>query len=304
MATYKDQFFVIDPSSPPGVGTPLNFVRYTLTDANNDNDFDRFNNDLINGSDITSSYPGDTVTINVPGVGNVTYTGTTFYLANGQTVFTPNTGQVLQNGTFVSSTWVNTQGPLLVNQLGPACFCQGTLLRLPGGVAAIETLVPGDRVETMDHGAQTVRWVGRQTVAGGGDFAPVRFETGTIGNDRPLTVSPQHRVMLAGAWADLLFAEPEVLVPARHLVGLCGVSRVPMAKVTYLHLLFDRHEIVFSEGAPTESFHPGSQLLDGDRALRAEIAAIFPDCPGLRRGAAVPVARPVLAGYEARLLAA
>ena len=44
--------------------------------------------------------------------------------------------------------------------------------------------------------------------------------------------------------------------------------------------------------------------MDGDRALRAEIAAIFPDCPGLVRGAAVPVARPVLAGYEARLLAA
>lgn len=304
MATYKDQFFLIDPSSPPVAGTSLNFARYTLTDANNDNDFDRFNNDLINGSDITSSYPGDTVTVNVPGVGNVTYTGTTFYLANGQTVFTPNAGQVLQNGTFVSATWVNTQGPLLVNQLGPACFCKGTLLRVPGGAVAIEALSPGDRVETMDHGAQTVRWIGRQTVGGSGDFAPVQFDAGAIGNNRPLTVSPQHRVMLAGARAELLFAEPEVLVPALHLVGLSGARRMPMATVTYLHLLFDRHEIVFSEGAPTESFHPGSQLMDGDRALRAEIAAIFPDCPGLVRGAAVPVARPVLAGYEARLLAA
>jgi len=304
VATYKDQFFLIDPSSPPVAGTSLNFARYTLTDANNDNDFDRFNNDLINGSDITSSYPGDTVTVNVPGVGNVTYTGTTFYLANGQTVFTPNAGQVLQNGTFVSATWVNTQGPLLVNQLGPACFCKGTLLRVPGGAVAIEALSPGDRVETMDHGAQTVRWIGRKTVGGSGDFAPVQFDAGAIGNNRPLTVSPQHRVMLAGARAELLFAEPEVLVPALHLVGLSGARRVPMATVTYLHLLFDRHEIVFSEGAPTESFHPGSQLMDGDRALRAEIAAIFPDCPGLVRGAAVPVARPVLAGYEARLLAA
>jgi len=201
VATYKDQFFLIDPSSPPVAGTSLNFARYTLTDANNDNDFDRFNNDLINGSDITSSYPGDTVTVNVPGVGNVTYTGTTFYLANGQTVFTPNAGQVLQNGTFVSATWVNTQGPLLVNQLGPACFCKGTLLRVPGGAVAIEALSPGDRVETMDHGAQTVRWIGRQTVGGSGDFAPVQFDAGAIGNNRPLTVSPQHRVMLAGARA-------------------------------------------------------------------------------------------------------
>ena len=63
MATYSDQFFLIDPSAPPAPGTSLTYVNYTLTDQNNDGDFDRFNNDSINGSDITSSYAGDTVTV-------------------------------------------------------------------------------------------------------------------------------------------------------------------------------------------------------------------------------------------------
>lgn len=304
MALYKDQFFIIDPSAPPAVGTQLNFVRYTLNDANNNNQFAGSQGDTINGSVINRSYPGDKVTVNVPGTGNVTYTGTTFYLANGQVVFTPNTGQILKSGKLVSTTFVNVQGPLNVSQLGPACFTPGTLIRTPIGQVPVERLTVGDLVETMDHGAQPLRWVGSQTIDGTGSFAPVRFDKAAIGNDRPLVVSPQHRMLWHGPEAELYFAQPEVLVPALHLVGLKGVSRAPMPRVTYLHLLFDRHEIVFSNGAASESFHPGAAMLESDRAMRAEIAAIFPDCPALHAGQTIPAARQVLLSYEARLLVA
>lgn len=301
--SFLDQFFLLDPASPPTVGTPLSFVKYSLTDQNDDNDFDRFNNDSINGSDIRSSWPGDTVTVNVPGFGNITYTGVTFYLANGQVVFTPNDGQVLQNGTFVSSTWVNTQGPLLVSQLGPPCFTPGTLIRVPGGEVAIETLAPGDLVITLDHGPQPLRWIGRSTVPGEGDFAPVRFAPGAFGNRRALLVSPQHRMLVTGWQAELLFGTPEILVAALHLLGHKGVTRVPTAEVEYIHLLFDEHEVIFAEGAATESFHPGSILLARDRTLYAEIVSIF---PGLAHRARLdaPTVRPVLSAREARVLVA
>lgn len=301
--SFTDQFFLMDPSAPPPVGTALNFVNYTLTDQNDDNDFDAFDNDSVNGSDISSSYPGDTVTVNVPGVGNVTYTGITFYLANGQVVFTPTDGQVLQNGTLVSATWVNTQGPLLISQLGPACFTAGTRIRVPGGEVPIETLAPGDLVETLDHGAQPVRWIGRTTVAGAGDRAPVHIAAGALGNGRALKVSPQHRMLVTGWKAEVLFGEAEVLVAARHMLGLPGVRQVPTEQVEYVHLLFERHEIVFSEGAPSESFHPGSAMLDQDRALLVEIAGLFPEILN-RRARDVPCARPVVRGAEARALAA
>jgi hypothetical protein len=43
-------------------------------------------------------------------------------------------------------------------------------------------------------------------------------------------------------------------------------------------MLFDNHEIVFAEGCPSESFHPGHQGLDAfAEAARSEIFELFPE---------------------------
>ncbi|MFT7594594.1 MAG: hypothetical protein ACI8R4_001915 [Paracoccaceae bacterium] len=161
-ASYTDQFFTIDPFNPPPVGTQLNLSTFTLIDQNDDDDFDRFDNDSVDGFDITSSWPGDVVTVNVPGVGFVTYTGTTFYLSDGRQVFTPTDGQVLQNGTLVNANGVTTQGPLDIVDLGPTCFTPGTLIETDRGDRLIETLHKGDLVRTRDNGLQPILWIGRQ----------------------------------------------------------------------------------------------------------------------------------------------
>lgn len=302
--SYTDQFYALNPANPPPVGTAVTFSRLAIVDLNDDGDFDRFDGDTIGGVDIVRSYPGDTVTINVPGVGDVTYTGTTFYMQGGGRYFTPTDGQVLMDGTFVSSTWVQGQGPLLVSELGPACFTAGTLIRVPGGTVPVEELKAGDLVETMDHGPQVLRWIGRQEVVGRGDLAPVTIAAGVLGNDRDLAVSPEHRMLLTGWLAELHFGEDEVLVAAKHLVGMPGIGRQEQAEVSYLHLLFDRHEIVFAEGAPSESLHPSGWLIAQDHALRAEIAAVFPDLLNRLEGPPVPAARRVVSRHEARLIAA
>jgi hypothetical protein len=98
--TYNDQFYVIDPYAPPPVGTTLVAQRFDLVDQNDDGDVDRFNGDSIDGSDIRSSYPGDTVSVTLPNGTTVTHTGITFYLADGREVFTPTDGSILQTGTF------------------------------------------------------------------------------------------------------------------------------------------------------------------------------------------------------------
>ena len=123
---YTDQFYIIDPYSPPPGGTVMNFVSYGMIDQNDDGDLDRFDNDSINGFDIQSSWPGDVVNVNVGGT-IFSYTGTTFYLSNGTQVFTPTDGSVLQNGTLSSATGVTTQGPLDVGDLGPPCFAAETM---------------------------------------------------------------------------------------------------------------------------------------------------------------------------------
>ena len=70
-----------------------------------------------------------------------------------------------------------------------------------------------------------------------------------------------------GARAELLFGEAEVLVPAKHLVGQAEVTRaLPEEGVTYIHILFDRHEIVQSDGIWTESFQPAERTLSAMEA--------------------------------------
>ncbi len=302
MATFTDQFFLIDPYSPPPAGTALNFANLAITDQNNDNDFDQFNNDSVDGSDITASWPGDTVTINVPGVGNVTYTGVTFYLADGRRVFTPKDGQVLQNGTLVSTTYVNNQGPLLVSQLGPPCFTPGTRIRTPRGDVPIEALKEGDTVLTLDNGAQPILWIGRTTVKGSGRHAPIRFERGAIGNARPLVVSPQHKLLISGWQAQLYCGAESVLVPARHLENGSSIRRAPVERAEYLHLLLERHEIIFSEGAPSESFFPGEQQVLWSRETLADLQARFGHLALWRGADAALMARMTLRRREGRVL--
>lgn len=293
--TYTDQFYTFDPANPPPDGTAVTFVTRTLTDENDDGDIDRFDEDSVGGVDIFQSWPGDTVTINVPGVGNVTYTGTTFYLDNGERVFTPTDGQVLQNGTLVDTSFVNTQGPLTVpGELGPPCFLPGTLIETPGGPRAVETLAAGDEVTTRDNGAVPLVWTGSRVVDGTGHLAPVRIAAGVLGAGRDLFVSPQHRMVVRGWRAELIAGHEEVLVAAMHLVDGDGVSRAPMPRVRYHHIMCADHEIVLAEGAETETLDPRGELAQSER----EILAHLPEAAG--PGA---IAMPALRAWEARLLA-
>lgn len=182
-----------------------------------------------------------------------------------------------------------------------ACFVAGTLIRTPQGHVPVERLTVGDMVVTRDGGPQPLTWVGGRRVDGTGVFAPVHVAPGALGNRRALVLSPQHRVLLQGWRAELHFAQAEVLVAVIHLVDGARIKQVPVPEVSYHHIMFDRHHLVWSEGVLTESFHPGDQVMTGDPALWHELLSLFPDLdPG--HGAALrKTARPVLRGAEARL---
>ena len=63
--------------------------------------------------------------------------------------------------------------------------------------------------------------------------------------------------------------------------------------MTYIHLLFDRHEVIMAEGAPTESLYMGRQSLNAlPLAARREIKALFPDIKGTLPPEACPIPSP------------
>jgi len=186
---------------------------------------------------------------------------------------------------------------------GIACFTAGTRIDTTTGPRAVESLRPGDLVLTRDHGAQPLRWRGQSTVRGQGRFAPVRIAPGVLGAAAPIRVSPQHRLLVSGWQVDLHFGAPEVLVPALALVDGAGIHQDPCDLVTYVHLMFDQHQLVTTCGLVSESFLPGQQgMLGWDRETAEEIYALF---PALRRNprAYGPAARMICRGRDTRVLA-
>lgn len=191
------------------------------------------------------------------------------------------------------------------------CFTAGTVIETASGLQAIETLKVGDLVMTADHGLKPVRWIGsvkidQATLDANPHMIPVRISAGALGHNLPvmdLTVSPQHRVLVASKVAERMLGSTEVLVAAKQLLVVDGVDVVETAGgIEYFHFLLDQHEVVFSNGAQTESLYTGPMaMLAVGRAARDEILALFPEIADLDYLA--PAARPLASGRQARKLA-
>ncbi|SEN58081.1 Hint domain-containing protein [Paracoccus alcaliphilus] len=191
------------------------------------------------------------------------------------------------------------------------CFTRGTMIATPHGEVAIEDLREGDLVLTKDHGPQPVRWIGSTNVnamqmALNEKIRPIRIKAGALGDNSPasdLVVSPQHRVLVRSKIAQRMFGTSEILVAARQLLQLDGIDIAgDLAGVEYFHMLFDRHEVVVSNGAETESLFTGPQALKAlGRAAQEEIFTIFPELRDA--GAVIEAARPMVSGRKGRKLA-
>ena len=191
------------------------------------------------------------------------------------------------NDQFITQSQSQEEQSQNFETTGVVCFTAGTMIDTPEGQRRIEDLAAGDFVLTSDHGAQPIRWIGVRHLAGetlrrDPKLWPVRIAAGALGNGLPccdLSVSRQHRVLVRSVIAERMFDTREVLVPAHRLVGLEGISLVADAsEVSYFHLLFERHEILFSNGAETESLYPGPQALAslGPEAV-GEVLRLFPE---------------------------
>ncbi|NVK13507.1 MAG: Hint domain-containing protein [Rhodobacteraceae bacterium] len=222
---------------------------------------DTGSNDIyVTGGD-TGQTTGDTLDFN----GN---------LVLGSVNITDNTGGSLTGtATLLDGSTVHFSG--IENII---CFTAGTRIATSAGLRCIETLRPGDLVMTRDNGLQPVRWISQSTVPATGNLAPIRIKAGQFGAERDLLVSPQHRMLFSGSQASLLFGESEVLVSAVHMLNDRSIRREPGGTVTYVHVLFGQHEIIYAEGAASESFHPGIQAVSAlEEPVREELFRIMPD---------------------------
>jgi Hint domain len=146
----------------------------------------------------------------------------------------------------------------------PSCFARGTSLLTPSGPRLVEDLADGDLVLTASGQAQPVQWAGRSHVQCSshrqpGRVMPVRVAAGAFGPglpERDLFLSPEHAVFHGDA-----------MIPVHCLVNGATIRQVPVDSIVYYHVELARHDVLFAEGLPTESY-----LETGNRSAMARAA--------------------------------
>ncbi len=234
--------------------------------------------DLFNGTAMVSS-------LGIFGTGTQNLATATFSIVPASAVAADASGSGLPT---VNST--RNQVYIETNAAAP-CYCPGTLIRTDRGEVAVEDLAIGDRVITLSGAAERIKWVGRRAFAGRfiegrRDVLPVCIRTGALGEGLPrrdLWISPLHAMYLDGA-----------LVPAAELVnGVSITQESAVDRVEYIHIELDRHQVIWAEGAASESF-----VDDFSRAMfhnAHEFEGLYPDQAAV---AAVYCAPRVGAGEE------
>ena len=234
---------------------------------------------------------------------------------SGQDLIVVTSGTMATGDTITGITLVTFNGSAVDYNDLPTfiCFTPGALIATPEGDRPVQKLEVGDLVTTKDNGAQPIRYIARRMFKGRELLAyphlkPVVIRAGALGDDIPrrdLKVSPQHRMVISGWRAEMLFGEDEVMAPAIALVNDKMVRIAHGARhVEYIHLLFDSHQVIFAEGAATESLHPGETALDSmGAASRDELLEIYPEFAHMGVETFGAAARPSLRAYEAVAIA-
>jgi hypothetical protein len=185
-----------------------------------------------------------------------------------------------------NSNNVLVDGVLRTEQMINPCFAAGTRILTPRGEVAVELLGPGDRVITHSGVEAAIVWAGRREIELTAHptpltVRPVTIAAGALADGVParaLTLSPDHALWLDG-----------VLVPAKALLNWTSIRQdLRATRIAYHHIELARHDIVFAEGCPVESFlDTGHKGVFGDQAVtvhpaamqaRREVASCAPLC--------------------------
>jgi hypothetical protein len=162
---------------------------------------------------------------------------------------------------------VNAMDMSLVMSSVP-CFTPTAAIATKTGPRQIVDLKAGDDVITRDHGSCEIAWVGQKTL-GWRELGmnpllrPICIRAGAFGEgvpERDLIVSPNHHMLVTGR-SESSGGNVEALVAARDLIGRPGIDVLRCQSVTYIQLLFARHEVLMADGCWSESFLPEKAAL-------------------------------------------
>src|SRR6516225_7603126 len=140
------------------------------------------------------------------------------------------------------------------NGQGLRCFLKGTKISTPSGDRLVQDLRIGDEVQTL-AGRKTIKWIGynkftkEEGRAWHDSVMPIRVARFAIDDHTPhcdLYLSPWHPIFLNQA-----------LIPVMFLINEATIAQgtpSELSALEYYHVELDTHEVIYAEGALTESY--------------------------------------------------
>lgn len=185
----------------------------------------------------------------------------------------------------VTPAQMSTQPQLF--SAGIPCFTPNVRLATKNGLIPAGQIQVGDLLQTADNGYQPVIWVGKRyldplELALRPSLKPYSVRPGgLLSPDRPMLLSPQHRLLVNqnSIGRDLPFEERFVSAKLLSEVDqtchqLDGIGE----GVTYIHLMTEQHQVIFAEGIATETFWPGPEAIRGlSKDDMHELFSLFPE---------------------------
>jgi len=140
------------------------------------------------------------------------------------------------------------------NGQGGPCLLKGTKISTPSGDRLVQDLRIGDEVQTL-AGRKTIKWIGynkftkEEGRAWQDSVMPIRVARFAIDDHTPhcdLYLSPWHCIFLNQA-----------LIPVMYLINEATIAQgtpSELSALEYYHVELDTHEVIYAEGALTESY--------------------------------------------------
>jgi Hint domain len=164
-------------------------------------------------------------------------------------------------GAALSQLGTSKAGAACATAIRCACFLRGTCLLTPDGERKVEDLRIGDLLTTLSGEAKPITWIGRRVYRRSTDsryppgILPVRVARGALGPDAPrcdLFISQHHALLVDG-----------LFIKAIDLVNGSSItvhSSFEPSEIEYLHVKLAQHDVIFAEGAPSETLlvHSGN----------------------------------------------
>lgn len=186
-----------------------------------------------------------------------------------------------RNGT--TETFSRLAPAIAVFEQAFSAFARGTLITTPDGPISVEDLLPGDVLQTIENGPQTLLWTGTMTIfpatIPGQSLCPgpVRIPADSFGPGRPandIVLGPYARLLQHsghGPERDAFF------VPVADLVDESSAIRLsPVTPVQVYHLGLKRHNTLRAGGLYVESYHPGAGIETLDEDMLSLFMTMFP----------------------------